>query len=1124
MVTPNELLGVGFGALPPRTYPDLRFWQSLPFRRIYQGASNVARKITAPNDSLSRASTAWQSANERYAQQVKEQEEALQSKKISILGQPPIPAKSLVDIAGTMPGTGMVTPSSAAGMGKLAGGIPKIGKEVAKKTVPMEAVKKAYPLKAPITREDWTRLKMPDKAELVKQFGLEGKTASKSWDNLTGDELRKLTTPVTPEIKPLVETPEIVAAKAKLEPTKAEPVVKTAEPPIKPPTVPPVATAAAGGAKDPIKAFWTDANAQAKAAEAATQKMKTKWDAERFAEFQKELAQNQGKMSAEQAVAEASSTLAKKMPFKPIEFKEVVPPNVRDTMFQMVQDYYSRGGDIKGATNALEKLLDTGRLVVSDKPSGQYKLLSNVFGEDVVLAIDDLATKLSTSGGSGKTTIWQNIAEPKQLAFEEQAATKMFGETPSTLTGIADARPLSVRTLDSLDLFLADAKTNIKYGTTLAQRATNVEAKTRAILAQGLLKGEINITDYSLAYKKLHTAFGEALPYPSMEAELQRLIEEPLRPLGTLKDRIALKTGGLLEGSQMRLLPKTAQERVNNVFQLVGNNLIDGLNTLRASVSSLDISIYRQAAVAAARDPLTAVKALKPTVRSMLDGKYATEFDAWIRTQKGATVLEPYGLELTALPGSKLAKTFAREESFMTRWADAIPYVRWSNRAFVNGLNYIRASRATKLIEGFEKVGIKLDKPQLEGLAQLINVTTGRGSLGSLNKYAPAANAFFFSPRFMAAHFQLPAILFNPNTPRAVRVEAWKNVGAFLGEGAAILGLGQLTGLAKVETDSRSPDFGKLVIGNTRLDIWGGYIQYIRLASQLINQQKKTSNGMLVPINTKETLLRFLQSKESPAAALFDSLISGQTYSGEKMSATSEGIKEQVYQRVTPLSIQDMVDGFMQSGLLGVATAAPTLFGVGVTAYTNEVQKIEDKVAKDLGYSSWADLGQKGGIAKQLWVEQQHPEIEEQRTKNELAQAGGSSSVTQRYYKDGRETEDAYKQAITTAANNFKRTGDGTAFRKAVEDAAQNRRYDYSKRAKKPEYDFINAFYSAPIPPEKAKTMYAGDVYRREYQGLMYGADMYNPDGSYNFDRADNKEKYFSYQYGEEALNYVKQY
>ena len=70
-----------------------------------------------------------------------------------------------------------------------------------------------------------------------------------------------------------------------------------------------------------------------------------------------------------------------------------------------------------------------------------------------------------------------------------------------------------------------------------------------------------------------------------------------------------------------------------------------------------------------------------------------------------------------------------------------------------------------------------------------------------------------------------------------VRKEAARDLVAFLGIGASVLGLAKMAG-AEIETEPTSSDFGKIKIGNTRYDIWAGFQQFARFGATLTEHRK----------------------------------------------------------------------------------------------------------------------------------------------------------------------------------------------------------------------------------------------------------------------------------------------
>jgi hypothetical protein len=173
----------------------------------------------------------------------------------------------------------------------------------------------------------------------------------------------------------------------------------------------------------------------------------------------------------------------------------------------------------------------------------------------------------------------------------------------------------------------------------------------------------------------------------------------------------------------------------------------------------------------------------------------------------------------------------------------------------------------------------------------------------------------------------------------------------FIVAGLSILALIKLMGgeEVKVEADSRSSDFGKIKIGNTRWDIWGGFQPWIRVMAQVITGERKlTTTGEIVsltkdeyPFTTrKEVILRFIEGKFAPVPALINELISGaKTFTGDEITAETV-IKE----KFIPMYIQDITDAYIDGGLgraIGVGLAA--FFGVGTQTYQPKVRSRKGK-------------------------------------------------------------------------------------------------------------------------------------------------------------------------------------
>ena len=287
-----------------------------------------------------------------------------------------------------------------------------------------------------------------------------------------------------------------------------------------------------------------------------------------------------------------------------------------------------------------------------------------------------------------------------------------------------------------------------------------------------------------------------------------------------------------------------------------------------------------------------------------------------------------------------------REEAFMSTWAEKIPGIRASARAYTGMANKLRMDTFKAMFKNAELAGLKpAENPDLlKSMGKFINVATGRGGLGSLEKYAVELNTAFFSPRLMSSRLSLMNPFFYASLKPFVRKQALKSLLAFGGMEVGILALLASAG-ANVGTDARSTDFGKVKVGNTRIDIGGGFQQYIVRAAQLLSGQYTSSTTGKTynlgegykPTTRYDILLRLGETKESPAFSFATDLLKGQTYNGQPID-----LKSEIATRFVPMVIQDLYDiakddpDLLPLGLLGIV-------GAGIQTYTPTNKKTTTK-------------------------------------------------------------------------------------------------------------------------------------------------------------------------------------
>lgn len=284
-----------------------------------------------------------------------------------------------------------------------------------------------------------------------------------------------------------------------------------------------------------------------------------------------------------------------------------------------------------------------------------------------------------------------------------------------------------------------------------------------------------------------------------------------------------------------------------------------------------------------------------------------------------------------------------REERYQSQWAEKIPIlgkgVRATSRAYAGFANKLRADMFDRMVKEAENIGLNpsQDIELGKSIAKFVNNATGRGSLGSLEKSAVALNAFFFSPRLMASRLSLLNPVYYLKQPKFVRKEALKSLFGFAGSAMTILTAMKAAG-ADIETDPRSADFAKIKIGNTRIDILGGFQQYIRLAAQLVSGKIKSSTTGRVltlgegykPLTRLDVLGRAIEYKEAPTFSLATTLLRGKGPMGEEIS-----IEKEIGKRFVPILAQDIYDlakddpELLPIGVLGA-------FGIGIQTYGKE--------------------------------------------------------------------------------------------------------------------------------------------------------------------------------------------
>ena len=206
-----------------------------------------------------------------------------------------------------------------------------------------------------------------------------------------------------------------------------------------------------------------------------------------------------------------------------------------------------------------------------------------------------------------------------------------------------------------------------------------------------------------------------------------------------------------------------------------------------------------------------------------------------------------------------------------------------SEYAYSGFLNNLRVQTFLEGVGALKEMGYTLEanKDEFKSWASYVNNATGRGTMNA--NAAMTLGAVFFSPRLIAARMN---VAMNPfyyaKLSPAARKMAMKKTGAFFAMATTITGLAALwynnddDDNTSVELDPRSSDFGKIKIGNSRIDFLGGFLPYFRSASQFTMGQKKSlTSGQIEELNQKygsttrgSVALDFFANKLAPTTRL----------------------------------------------------------------------------------------------------------------------------------------------------------------------------------------------------------------------------------------------------------------
>jgi hypothetical protein len=260
-------------------------------------------------------------------------------------------------------------------------------------------------------------------------------------------------------------------------------------------------------------------------------------------------------------------------------------------------------------------------------------------------------------------------------------------------------------------------------------------------------------------------------------------------------------------------------------------------------------------------------------------------------------------------------------------------------------------------VDVFDALAAKLGKrgtvtfDEARMIANFVNVTTGRGSLGGVEAAGNTLATYFFAPRYVASRFQFllgqplwkPLAKGNMRTTSLLAQEYAKALGGL----AVFYGVFSLIRNLSDDNDPKKPTFdwnplssgfGKVRMGNTYIDPLSGLSQTAVVLNRIIQGVYETVSGKKGSIPKKKVpnegiteynLLSFVRSKLSPGIGAGVDIALGKNVVGEKVTPGSVATR-----MVAPLGLKDIYDTMLEQGIpKGTALSILTILGMGMQNY-----------------------------------------------------------------------------------------------------------------------------------------------------------------------------------------------
>jgi hypothetical protein len=632
-----------------------------------------------------------------------------------------------------------------------------------------------------------------------------------------------------------------------------------------------------------------------------------------------------------------------------VEDEEVVK-NIKETKDAEKKSAVSKDGKIKIPTADIRQAVINGATTIDEVVDAVRDSVKAKFPKATDRQIRDAITNYGKSRTETKDAIQKKINEMKRVG-------RLLSELEDVQNGIKKT------------------KSEVKRDA-LTQRETELKQKIKEELAKIPLTEE-EIADLQAEklerFKKTSQKAIENLQKRIKDGDFEKKKRDPLLELDEEAAKLRTKREEVKFNFDLEF--EKAQRNRMSPLEKLGEQFIKALSASKSLIASLDFSApLRQGSVfVLSQNPKKTLAQLGKQFEFWWSEKSYNQWLNGIKSSEYYPLLKASGLYIA----EENAKLTAAEEAFMNNFMTKIPLIGktkvlksgkklWgadiygrAERAYTGFLNNLRVQAFIDVAEKMSEAGIspKTNLDEYKSWADYVNNATGRGTAGKKNivgrgfdAAAPALSLGFFSPRFLWSRLNLTGI--NPSmyyrmSPIA-RKQAIKRTMGYFGAATTILGLTALylnnddDDETSVETDPRSSDFGKIKIGNTRIDILAGNQQVFRTIAQAYSgERKKTTTGEIEKLGEKYgsqtrggVVGNFFVNKFSPILSTVYkkfALTEPEQKMREEEGEGASDIKSIVADLTIPLYLQDVKDLSKDHGADGaLGFTLLSIFGLGV--------------------------------------------------------------------------------------------------------------------------------------------------------------------------------------------------